>query len=164
MSNERVLEAIKVGMRGEADSVTTYENAAASAEGAVQDFFTERANEEKRHYNWLLSYYRELAAGAEPDANPIRDEATTRSPLITEEFLRRIGSSRQLSAAVSTAVLLEATSVRFYQSCAEASPYTALKDFYERLAVWEERHYHDLLTIQEESERYYWDANNWQPF
>jgi hypothetical protein len=32
------------------------------------------------------------------------------------------------------------------------------------LVEWEERHYADLLRIQEESERRYFDLNNFQPF
>ncbi|HUW40246.1 MAG TPA: ferritin family protein [Rectinemataceae bacterium] len=164
MANEHIIDAIKTGMKGEYDSVTVYEGAAAAAEGAVRDFFLERAEEEKRHYNWLLSYYKEISAGKEPEKDLVQDEGPAASPIITPDFLKRIGTSRQLTAAIATAILLEATAVRHYQKCAEESLHPALVYFYEKLAAWEDRHYHDLLIIQEESERYFWDANNWQPF
>jgi rubrerythrin len=164
MANEHILEAIKIGMKGEYDSVTVYENAASSAEAEARDFFLERAEEEKRHYNWLLTYYKEISAGKEPEKDLIQDEGPTKSPIITQDFLKRIGSSKQLSAAIASAILLEATAVRHYQKCAEESLHPALTYFYEKLSAWEDRHYHDLLGIQEESERHFWDANNWQPF
>jgi len=164
MANESILTAIKTGMKGESDSVTTYESAAGSAETDVRDFFLERADEEKRHYNWLLAYYKEIAAGKNPEKDLIENAEPARSPIITQDFLKRIGTSKQLSAAVATAVLLEANSIRYYRKCAEESLHPALKLFYDKLAAWEDKHYHDLLTIQEESERYFWDVNNWQPF
>ncbi|MGO8695907.1 MAG: ferritin family protein [Rectinemataceae bacterium] len=164
MTNEHILAAIKTGMKGEYDSVTVYENAASFAEGELRDFFLERADEEKRHYNWLLSYHKEVSTGNDPEKDLIQGEEPAKSPIITEEFLKRIGSSKQLSAAIASAILLEATSVRHYGKCAEESLHPVLKYFYEKLAAWEDRHYHDLLRIQEESERYFWDANNWRPF
>ncbi|HTX72380.1 MAG TPA: ferritin family protein [Rectinemataceae bacterium] len=164
MSNESILSAIKTGMKGEYDSVTTYESAAGSSEGEVREFFQDRAEEEKRHYNWLLTYYNEVSAGKTPDRDLVQDAAPATSPIITAEFLKRVGTSKHLTAAIATGVLLEATSIRHYQKCAAESLSPALRYFYEKLAKWEERHYQDLVRIQEESERYFWDANNWQPF
>jgi rubrerythrin len=168
MANEHILAAIKIGMRGELDSATVYESAAetASKEAAteVRDFFLERAGEEKKHYNWLLSYYKEISGGGLAGKDLAEGSAPGASPIITQDFLRRVGENRQLSAALSTAILLESTSVKHYLNCAEEAIQPALRAFYESLAAWEDKHYHELLSIQEESERYYWDANNWQPF
>ncbi|HET7839129.1 MAG TPA: ferritin family protein [Rectinemataceae bacterium] len=168
MANEHILAAIKAGMKGEIDSTTVYETAAITAtrENApeVRDFFAERAEEEKKHYNWLLAYYKEIAAGGQPGADFALGSAPVTSPIISQDFLRRVGESRQLSAALSTAILLEATAVKHYLNCAEEAVQAPLRSFYETLSAWEDRHYHDLISIQEESERYFWDANNWQPF
>ncbi len=168
MANEHILAAIKVGMRGEIDSATVYESAAETAEREkapeVRDFFLERAEEEKKHYNWLLAYYKEISGGGQPGADLSAGSAAGGSPIITQEFLRRVGQNRQLSAALSSAILLEATAVKHYMNCAEEAVQAPLRAFYESLSAWEDKHYHDLISIQEESERYFWDANNWKPF
>jgi rubrerythrin len=168
VANEHVLAAIKAAMKAEIDGVTTYESAAGEAERAgapeVRDFLLERAGEEKAHFNWLLEYYREISSGASPERDLAQDGEPASSPIFGPDFLRRVGQSRQLSAAISTAILLEADAIRHYRTCAEETVQAPLRAFYERLAEWEDRHYHDLLSIQEESERFFWDANNWRPF
>lgn len=59
---EKMLQSIKKAMQGEKDSVTLYENAAArSQEPEVKDFFDTRAQEERRHFNYLLTYYQEIS-------------------------------------------------------------------------------------------------------
>lgn len=170
MNQDSLLEAIKGGMKGELDSIAVYEAAAGQATGEAKDFFLERADEEKKHYNWLLSYYKDVGGGKKPQRDFAAEAADTaggpskRAPILSEDFLKRIGQSRQLSAAVSAAALLEITAVRYYQTKAEETLVPAVKSFFENLAEWEDKHYHELTAIQEESERFYWDANNWEPF
>jgi rubrerythrin len=168
MANESVLAAIKTGMRAELDGVTTYESAADRATGSadqdVRDFFLDLAGEEMKHYNWLLSYFKELSEGRIPEKDLSEGSEPAIRGIFSADFLRRIGENRYISTAISTALLLEANSVRHYLERAEESIYPALKAFYERLAAWEDKHYHDLLSIQEESERYFWSANRWEPF
>lgn len=166
MNHDAVISAIRGGMRGELDSVSVYEDAAARAEGEVRDFFLDRAAEEKRHFNWLLGLHRELSGGRIPAEDPaaealVEDVVT---PVPSERFLERVGKSRQLSAAISAALLLEVEAVRFYRVKAEECGVKVLASFFNSLASWEDRHYHDLLVIQEESERFYWDAARWEPF
>jgi len=172
MNQDSLLEAIKGGMKGELDSIAVYEAAAVQATGEAATFFLERAEEEKKHYNWLLSYYKDVGGGKKPQRDFAAEAAEAaagagagkRAPILSEDFLKRIGQSRQLSAAVSAAALLEITAVRYYQTKAEETLLPAVKSFFENLAEWEDKHYHELTAIQEESERFYWDANNWEPF
>jgi rubrerythrin len=44
-----------------------------------------------------------------------------------------------------------------------AAVHPALRSLFAKVADWEERHYRDLLRVQEESERFYWDAARWVP-
>jgi rubrerythrin len=166
MANETILAAIKTGMKGELDSVTTYEEAAAKASGEVREFLEELAAEEKKHYNWLLDYYREISEGRVPEEDFIEEAALKgrKKPIVSEEFVKRIGASRGLSAAISAAILLETNGIRFYRMCAEETVSPSLKSFFDKLAEWEDKHYHDLLKIQEASERWFWDANRFEPF
>ena len=166
MVNDPMLAAVKQGMRGELDSISVYEGAAAQAEGEVKAFFQERAAEEKKHYNYLLGYYKQLTTNLNPERNAAAELAGGgwRSPITSPEFYKRIAGSRQLSAAVSTAALLEMDSIKHYRECAEDKTNPALAAFFSTLVEWEEKHYHDLIKIQEEAERYYWDINNFEPF
>jgi rubrerythrin len=164
MANEMILGAIKAAMKGELDSVAVYEGAASAADGELRSFFLERASEERKHYGWLLDYYRQIGAGKVPETDLSSGEKAGRSPPVSENFAKRVGGSRQLSAAVSAAVLLEAEGVRLYLARAEEAFFPVLKSFFEALAAWEDRHYHDLLKVQEESERWFWDANRFEPF
>jgi rubrerythrin len=166
MGESGLVSAIKGGMKGELDSITVYEEAASHADGEVGAFFLERADEEKRHYNWLLSYYNDISVGRKPEKNLAEDQPLPegRSPLIGEAFLRRVGESRQLSAAISSAILLEFQAIAYYRAKAACAVSPALKSFFGRLVEWEECHYHDLLHVQEESERFYWNAARWEPF
>jgi len=166
MANEWVLKALKAAMKSELDGIAAYEAAAVGAgpATAVRDFFLELAGEEKKHFNWLLAFYQEYADGNVPSTDPVPAGAGPAGPIVTEDFLKRVGSSRELSAAISTAILLESNGARHYRAGADATDHPALRSLFGKLADWEERHYRDLLRVQEESERFYWDAARWEPF
>ena len=166
MTDAPLVEAIKLGLKGELDSVTIYSEAAMKSDGEVQAFFIERADEEKRHHDWLLSYWKELESGATPMRNLAAEAAAApgRSPILTEDFLKRIGRSQALSTAVAAATLLEANALRHYADAAAKAPAGALRDFFETLSKWETRHYEDLLRVQDESRRHWFDAHRFEPF
>jgi len=163
---EHLLAAVKKGLKGELDSVTVYMEAAEKSDGPVAEFFRERGKEEQRHYNWLLSYYKELSQGRMPSENLAAEVfgMEGRSPLVTEEFLKRVGSSQHLVTAVAAGVLLEVEAVRHYRKAAEETVVPALRTFFDTLADWEQQHYKDLLAIQDEAERYWFDAQRFEPF
>jgi len=114
---DELMQALKQAMKNEIDSLTIYSEAALRAEGDVAQFFASRAEEEKRHYNWLLSYYKEMLNGDIPSTNFAAElrSLAHRSPIFTQDFLTRVASDRHVSAAVSSAVLLELTATQHYQ-------------------------------------------------
>ena len=136
MDQDSVIAAIKGGMKCELDSVSIYEEAAAKSEGEVQDFFLDRATEEKRHFNWLLDLHKELLGGRMPAGDPAGEAlvADVMSPIPSEAFLKRVGSSRQLSAAISAAILLEVEAVRYYRVKAEECGVKVLATIFTSLA------------------------------
>ncbi|MBU0935854.1 MAG: ferritin family protein [Spirochaetes bacterium] len=167
MPHENLLNAVKTAMKAEKDSVTVYSEAAARASGDVQAFFQERAEEEKKHFNWLLDYYRRMEQNLPPSEfrNLIgSDSGKPDSFLITDDFLRRIAGDQYLTTAIATAVLMEATAQRHYRKAAEETVHNELRDFFIALADWEDKHYRDLIKIQEESERYWFDLQRFEPF
>ncbi|MGD9940007.1 MAG: ferritin family protein [Clostridia bacterium] len=160
-----ILAAIKAGMKGELDSVTVYEDAAKAATGKVKEFFTERAEAEKRHFNYLLGYYRDKVVHLTPERN-IEAElgGGWRSAIIGKDFLGQVAASRHLTAAIAAALHLEADAVALYSDWATRTTTPELKSLLEMMATWEKQHYDDLLVIQEELEQHYFDINNFQPF
>ncbi|MEJ5184557.1 MAG: hypothetical protein WHT81_05495, partial [Rectinemataceae bacterium] len=71
---------------------------------------------------------------------------------------------RHLSAAVSSAVLLELNATEHYRTMALQAHEPHLKAFLNSLADWESRHYADLLKIQDESRQYWFEIQNFEPF
>lgn len=165
MLDNEVLAAIKSGMKGELDSITVYENAAAASTGEVKEFFTDRAAAEKEHFNYLLGYYKTRTINLTPERNAAAElGGSWKSAIIGKTFLSQIASSRHLTAAVSAALLLEADAIRLYTDWATRAKAPELKGLLLKLAAWEQEHYDDLLSIQEELEQHYFDINNFKPF
>jgi rubrerythrin len=122
-------------------------------------------DEERRHYNYLLQYYQEITNDLNP--SDLSQELSAQkgfSPIISESFLKRIGQNQVLFSAISTALLLEKDAIDHYRKMAEAAESMTLKSFFELLVKWESTHYDQLLVIQKESEVYYWQVNNFEPF
>lgn len=163
---DELIQALKYAMKSEIDSVTIYSEAALRAEGDVADFFTSRAEEEKRHYNWLLSYYRELQNGRMPTTNLTAEIQAIqyKNPMFSQDFLTRVASDRHVSAAVSSAVLLELNATQHYRKMADLAQEPHLKAFFLSLSEWENHHYEELLKIQEDSRHYWFEEQNFEPF
>ena len=83
---------------------------------------------------------------------------------ISDSFLRRIGEDQYLFSAISTALLLEKDAIDHYRKSSKETDTLTLKSFFDILVTWEQKHYDDLLQIQKDSEGYYWDKNQFQPF
>ncbi|MCB5230282.1 MAG: ferritin family protein [Candidatus Cloacimonas sp.] len=165
MKKEQLLEAIKKAMRAELDSVNLYQSALnASDDQEVKDFFQERVDEEKRHYNYLLNYYKEIESDKKlTDLGDIFSEPEAET-IFSEGFLRRIGEKQVLFSAISTAVLLEKEALQHYKNLAQDTDEQELKDFFSHMGSWETQHYMDVLKIQQEAEKFYWEINDFEPF
>ncbi len=165
MQDADILAAIKAGMKGELDSVTVYEDAAAAATGEVKEFFAERAEAEKRHFNYLLDYYRSKVVNLTPERNVEADlRGSWRSAIIGREFLQQVAGSRHLMAAVAAATHLEFDAVRLYRDWLARTESQELRKLLSTLVEWEERHYADLLLMQEEIQEHFFDINHFEPF
>lgn len=153
-------------MQGEMDSVTLYQSAANhSNDPEVKDFFMQRREEERRHYNYLLDYYQEISNDLQPSdlTTTIKAENLSNN-IFSAAFVKRIGEDQALFSAISTALLLEKDAIEHYRKCQQETDILTLKSFYEILVKWEMKHYDDLLEIQKEAEQYYWQINSFEPF
>ncbi|MBW6515010.1 MAG: hypothetical protein K0B81_00150 [Candidatus Cloacimonetes bacterium] len=165
MEKVELLEAIKKGIMAERDSIELYQKALNSAEDEeVRSFFQERVEEEKQHYNYLVNYSHDIEQDKDlvdytqdlPDPDPAK--------IFSDSFLKRIGEKQTLFSAISTAVLLEKDSLQHYKNLAQDAEQPELKSFFSRMGHWETQHYIDVLNIQKEAERYYWELNEFEPF
>ena len=165
MSHKAVLEALTRGMMGEMDSITTYEEAAARSHGEVRDFFAQRAEEEKRHYNWLLEYYRALSLGETEITGPAVEAVDLPEfrPLITPDFLKAVGESQYLLAVIASAILLEFDAMKNYRHQSEHTGDSSVKQLFDRLSVWEQDHYDILVEIQAGSREFWFDSWSAEP-
>lgn len=163
---ERLIDSIKKAMQGEMDSVNLYQNAAdKSSDHEVKAFFMERREEERMHYNYLLDYYQQLTNDMQPEdiAEKLAVENLKKS-IFSDSFIRRIGEDQALFSAISTALLLEKNAIDHYRKCEAETDILTLKSFFDILTKWEMKHYDELVDIQKSAERYYWEANNFEPF
>jgi rubrerythrin len=164
MSEDSLLAAVRKGLKGELDSLTVYMDA---AEGAEEDVAVSSASAGTRKSSTIIGCCILPAAVRRED--PQREPGGGRVRHGGPEPLSRRNSSSAWARAstrdrVAAAVLLEVEAIRHYRRTAEETAVPALKDFFLVLAEWEERHYKDLLAVQDESERYWFDAQRFEPF
>ena len=166
MDNEKLLEAVKIGIKGELDSINIYQTAlSGSDDPEVRAFLQSRIEEEKSHYNYLLEYYKKLDQGTNIEDIKVEiDDIEELSPIISAEFVKRIASNQLIFSSLSTAALLEKNAIDFYRRSAAETVNSDLKIFFELLVKWETKHYEDLMDIQKEAEKEYWQINRFEPF
>jgi len=162
MEKNEMLSALKNAMRGEMDSIGVYKNALAnSKDEEVKRFFKNLVEEEQRHYNYLLEYYQFITNEEEIRVIDTKD---AENMIFSDNFINRIGSTQILFSAISVATLLEKNTFEFYQRSADQTDDKVLKNFFEKMVVWEKKHYDDLLKIADEAENTYWQKNRFEPF
>ena len=146
------------------DSVLLYQNAANHAvDKEVREFFLERREEERLHYNYLLDYYQQISNDLQPDGINL-GTGNLENGIFSKDFIQRIGEDQVLFSAISTALLLEKDAIEHYRKCEAETDIMTLKSLYALLGKWEMKHYDDLLAIQKEAETYYWQINQFEPF
>lgn len=165
MEKSALLEAIRKGIMAERDSIELYQKALYNSEDEeVRSFFNQRVEEERRHYNYLLHYYDDVKE--DRGLTDFSEDFIETEPekIFSDNFLKRIGEKQTLFSAISTAVLLEKDALQHYKNLAQDVEQPELKSFFTRLGHWETEHYLDVLNIQKEAERYYWELNDFEPF
>ena len=162
MKNKEMITALKNAMRGEMDSINIYKNALANAKDEeVIKFFNIMVEEEQRHYNYLIEYYQTITNEKKLEAIDTKD---TENMIFSENFIKRIGSNQMLFSAISVATLLEKNAFEFYQRSFDQADDEVLKKFFEKMVMWEKKHYDDLIKIADEAENTYWQKNRFEPF
>jgi rubrerythrin len=66
-------------------------------------------------------------------------------------------------AALSIGILLEKQSFEFYSKQSAASDDASVREFFAKLAAWENGHYQMLLREDEALKEEYWSENRFEP-
>jgi rubrerythrin len=167
MATKDLLSSLRQAMLSERDGFKFYSMAAEQAgDSGAAETFNHLAEEEMAHFNVLQKEYQSLLdTGAwDPDTAldaPLQPEGSGR--IFSEDFTRRIRGRHLEMAALSIGILLEKQSFEFYTRQAEASDDATVREFFSKLASWEEGHYQMLLREDEALKEEYWSENRFAP-
>ncbi|MBN2460555.1 MAG: hypothetical protein JXB60_03015 [Candidatus Cloacimonetes bacterium] len=164
---EKLLEALKGGIKGELDSINLYSAALTQAkEPEVRKFLQNRVEEEKQHYNFLIHHYQKIDRDQEIESIEQEIPRTSRqiAPMISDRFIEEISRNQFLFSSMSTAALLEKNAIDYYSKCAAETQHDDLKVFFRMMVKWESQHYDDIMDIQKETEHLFWEINRFEPF
>jgi len=130
-----------------------------------RQMFEAFADEERDHFEFLKAHYKSILKTGRLDENAkLGSPKDTSSAIFSERIHGRIKDAHFEITALSVAIELELSAVRFYRNQAETSQDGQVKDFYSELADWESLHYQALADQLTELKQDYWTANDFAPF
>ncbi|MBW2459659.1 MAG: ferritin family protein [Deltaproteobacteria bacterium] len=161
---KHLFEAIKAESNGEQFYLMV---AASTADEKGRAVFTQLADEERRHQQYLKAQYQALKETGQLDTSAKlgnRVDLTGPSPIFSDALKARAKDAHLEMSALSIGIQQELGAVKFYQAAAKAADEPAAKAFFEELAEWESGHYSALLRQQELLQGDYWSAAGFSPF
>ena len=167
-SKEALNDGLMAAMRAEHEGYHFYTMAAEkTADKKGCEVFTQLAEDERQHLDFLKRQYRALNASGRSDAHVTLGPTTQyagSSPIFSDSIRDRIKGAHFEMTALSIGIQLELGAVKHYQALAEQASDPTVKQFFEELAAWEQGHYHALLSQQEALQEDYWAENDFAPF
>ncbi|MBN1327053.1 MAG: hypothetical protein JW996_03800 [Candidatus Cloacimonetes bacterium] len=164
---DKLLQAVKEGIKAELDSINLYQHGLNNTEDdEVIKFLANRVEEEKIHYNFLVDYYQKICSGEDPavEIPEIPDNYAELNTFVSKSFFTAFSQNQILFSTLSLAALLEKKSMDHYRKCAEEAEVFEIKAFFNLMVEWEAKHYEEIIMIQKEAEREYWNLNQFEPF
>lgn len=160
-------EALRQAMQMEMDGYHFYQMAAqGTSDPQGRATFEDLAGEEMAHYRYLQKHYEAVRSTgrASPDVRLPRPSGEKSKPIFSDELVGRLADAHFEMSALSIAVQLELSTIRFYKTQAEAADDKDLRQFYADLVDWESGHYDVLSRQQEALKEDYWSAASFAPF
>ncbi len=165
---KRLTAGLKKAIQAEVEGYHFYMMAASNTpDPKGRSVFTQLAEDEKLHANFLQSQYDAVQATGDVDKMIQLGSAPTFSghnPIFSDKIRDRLGEAHYEMTALSVGIQLELGAQQFYRHEAEAAADPTVKAFYEELAKWEAGHYHALLAQQEDLQEDYWGKGRFSPF
>ena len=166
--NKALIDGLTKAIQAERDGHGFYRMAAASsADTKAKEVFSQLAEEELAHMNFLMEQHDAIIKTGKPSESvqlPKPLDLSGISPIFSENIKTRIQDAHLEMSALSIGIQLEKDAIAFYKSEAEASYNPAVTAFYESLAAWEGEHYHALLRQRDELAEDYNNANRFARF
>ncbi len=167
-STKRVAEGLKKAMQAEHEGRHFYLMAAGSTQDAKgQATFTDLAEEELDHFNYLKRHYESVLKTGKVDATAVLGEQKALSgthPIFSEEIKTRVKDAHYEMTALSIGIQLELSAVNFYRAEAEATSDPQVKKLHEELAKWEQGHLAALEQQANALKEDYWHDAGFAPF
>ena len=164
---DKLLEALKDGIKAELDSINLYQHGLNNTEDdEVIKFLANRIEEEKIHYNFLVEYYHQINTGniRSVEMPEIPDNYAELNTFVSKSFFTAFSQNQILFSTLSLAALLEKKSMDHYRKCAQEAENKEMRIFFNLMVEWEAKHYEEIIMIQKEAEREYWSMNQFEPF
>jgi rubrerythrin len=132
-----------------------------------RDTFERLAQEELAHYEFLEKQYKAIVETGSPDrtitlGSPI--PLAGMSPIFSEKITERIRDAHYEMTALSIGIQLELSSQKYYEEQARSATDDMIKQFYEKLALWEAGHYEALVRQQDALKEDYWSSGGFSPY
>jgi rubrerythrin len=155
-------------IKAESDGEQFYLMVAASTQDPQgREVFTQLADEERRHQQYLKAQYQSLKNNGQVDTSAKLGQQLDLagpSPIFSDALRARAKDAHLEMSALSIGIQQELNAVTFYKAAAKEAGLPAVKAFFEELAEWESGHYKALLRQQELLQDDYWSGAGFSPF
>ncbi len=166
--DDQLTAGVLDAMRAEHEGFHFYSMAAGNTpDEKGKEIFTQLADDERNHLEFLKSHYIALRATGQPDPNAeigSIPEYSGPSPIFSDGIKSRIKDAHFEMTALSIGIQLELDAVKHYTRLSELADDDTVKTFFKDLADWERGHYQALLVQQETLKEEYWSGNTFAPF
>jgi rubrerythrin len=164
---QKSADALRQAMHLETEGEHFYRMAASSSEDpGGRRTFSELADEERKHYDFL-----KLQLGAVVKTGAVDERAqlgitrfSSEHPVFSQEIRLRLKQAHFEVTALSIGIQLERNSIDFYQERARETGDARVREFFADLALWEQGH---LAMLRREADRLrddYWQSAHFAPF
>lgn len=163
---EKILAVLREAMQAERSGHYFYTMAAErTTDEQGRRALLQLAEEEASHLRFLKAQYQAVESNGRPDAGiKLGSPGAATGSIFSPELRRRIAEAHYEMTALAVGIQLEVSSRDYYRARAEEAQDDVVKDFFQRLADWEQGHYQALLGEQQSLKEDYWQQAGFAPF
>ncbi|MEW5818498.1 MAG: ferritin family protein [Spirochaetota bacterium] len=166
---QKAIELLKLAIMAEQDGYHHYMTASAiTTDKKAQEVFRALAKDEELHRQTLLDGLDSYSQNKKWNTDKIKGKSKVstagKSPIFSEEFVKRIKDKHYEMSALSIGILLEQSSIDFYGKMKSTTKDPKLKSLLTVLVNWEKKHLEALVKQQKLFMSAYWEKARFQPF
>ncbi len=165
----KTIELLKLAIMAEQDGYHHYLTASAiTTDKKAREVFKSLAHDEELHRQTLLDGIAAYSQNRKWSIDKIKGRSkissSGKSPIFSDEFVKRIKDKHYEMSALSIGILLEQSSIEFYVKMKNSTKDVKLKTLLSVLVVWEKKHLEALVKQQKLFMSAYWEKARFQPF